>query len=241
MDKSINELLELISKDERVIPAHDECMRMGTHLNVSGFSEQQKGYFVAALSSRENKKPVIITSDYGRARTFAGFLNPFIDGEVVILKPSELSLVSAVASSRDMESARSGPISKILRNDFGAAIICSGALMNLMIPHKTYEGRIIKLRLGLSVEPEQLVKKLANIGYERVAQVSAAGEFSSRGDIIDVFPPDMDNPIRLSFFDDEIDQIKTFDTDNQRSLDSLKKATICPAEEITIDPNLRGN
>lgn len=241
MDKTVAELLELINKDERVIPAHDECMRMGTHLNVSGFSEQQKGFFVAALSAKDNKKPVIITSDYSRARSFAGFISPFVDGEVVILKPSELSLVSAVASSRDTESERTGPISKILRSDFGAAIICAGALMNLMIPHKTYEGRLIKLRLGLNIEPEALIKKLVDVGYERVGQVTAAGEFSSRGDIIDVFPPDMENPLRISFFDDEIDQIKTFDTDNQRSLDSLKKAVVCPAEEITIDSNLRGH
>ena len=241
MDKSINELLELISKDERVIPAHDECMRMGAHLNVAGLAEQQKGYFVAALANRDKKKPVIITSDYGRARTFANHIKPFVDGEVVILKPSELSLVSAVASSRDTEAERTGPISKILKCDFGAAIICAGALMNLMIPHKTYEGRILKLKLGNQMEPEKVIKKLSEAGYERVSQVTARGEFSSRGDIIDVFSPDMESPLRISFFDDEIDQLKTFDTDSQRSLDSLKSAVIYPAQEITIDPNLRGS
>ncbi|MCQ2532038.1 MAG: transcription-repair coupling factor [Saccharofermentans sp.] len=240
MNKSIVELLELIDKDKRVIPAHDECVRMGTHLNVSGLSEGQKGFFIAALSHKDKKKPVVITSDYGRARTLATFLNPFVEGEVVVVKPSELSLVSAVASSRDTETERTGPIYKLLKGNFGAAIICAGALTNLMIPHKTYEGRIIKLKLGLNIEPEQMIKKLFESGYERVAQVTAKGEYSSRGDIVDVFPPDMDTPLRISFFDDEIDQIKTFDTDNQRSLDSLKSAAICPAQEITLDPNLRG-
>lgn len=239
MNEQVTKLLDLINSDTKTIETFDECMRQGAHFNVSGLCEQQKGYLAAALSHKYARKPVIIVSDFARARVLSRSIAPFVDGEVVILKPSELSLVTAIASSREAESERAGVIYKILSGNFGAAIICGGALLNLMIPHKTYEGRVIKLRLGLRIELSSLLSKLTAAGYERVASVSAQGEFSSRGDIVDVFPPDSETPLRISFFDDEIDQLKTFDINTQRSVDSLKKAAICPAEELTIDKNLR--
>ncbi len=234
MEKDLKEILELINRDERLISSYQAATQTVTHLNVSGLCEQQKGYIISALSSKFDKKPVIIVSDFSRARMLSEGLTPFIDGEVVILQPSELSLVTAVASSRDTETSRVGVISKIVNRDFGAAIICAGALLTKMPSSKSFAGRMIKLKLGTVIEPESLIKKLVASGYERVGTVSAAGEFAARGDVIDVFSPDKTEPVRISFFDDEIDQIKTFDPDSQRSTDSLKQVTICPSSEVII-------
>ncbi|SEW35848.1 transcription-repair coupling factor [Ruminococcaceae bacterium KH2T8] len=241
MDKEISSILKLIENDEALIASSDRCVREARHLNVSGLCEQQKGYLIAALANKHSKKPVVISSDTVRAKALAGSMKPFIDGEILIVEPSEMSIVTAVASSRDGESERVGSISRLMRNDYAAAIICAGALASKMQSKKEFEKDMISLKLGDRKDPTDLIDELVAIGYERVASVSCAGEFAARGDVIDVFSPDSRMPTRLSFFDDEIDQIKSFDTDDQRSTESFTKVTFCRAREIVFDAKKRGS
>lgn len=235
----INEILDLIEKDEGLVKAREDSLSGGLPLNITDLCEQQKGYLISALCRREKKKPVIIVPDYAVARELATSLSAFIEDETVILKPSEMSLVTAVASSREPEIERAGAIERILSCDFGAAIICSGALVNRLMPKKQFCSFAIKIKLGQEQDPTEMITELANMGYERTGTVSARGEFSARGDVIDIFTPDLPLPVRLSFFDDEIDQIKTFDPDTQRSVEPLKETTIYPASELVIDSSKR--
>ena len=240
MDNDIKSLLELIKNDEALIASSDRCVREARHLNVSGLCEQQKGYLVAALSYKNSKKPVVVSSDTVRAKALAESMKPFVEGDILIVEPSEMSIVSAVASSRDGESERVGTISRLIRGDYSAAIICAGALASKMQSKKEFEKTLISLKLGDRQDPVELTERLVDIGYERVSSVSVPGEFAARGDVVDVFSPDTHMPIRLSFFDDEIDQIKSFDPDNQRSTDSFNKITICRAREVILDKKARG-
>ena len=77
---------------------------------------------------------------------------------------------------------------------------------------------------------EELSEKFIDIGYERVPMVYAKGQFSVRGEIIDVFSPFMDVPARIEFFDIEVESIRIFDPDTQRSLEKLDEIVIYPAE-----------
>ena len=121
MNRRINEILDLISRDSELVDLCAQAQRQARHLNVAGLCEQEKGYFTVALSKVIKKKPVIIVADPVRAREMASLLNVFVDDEVVVVQPSEMALVSAYASSRDSEIDRVGSLSKILSNDFGAA------------------------------------------------------------------------------------------------------------------------
>ena len=235
MDKKITDLLELVARDGTLIESVDEASRLNRHLNVTGICEQEKGYLAAALAHRGANRPFIITSDPVRARQLALSLAPFVNGDVVTLMPSELSLVSAVASSRDTYAERAGVIARIYSGEVGAAIVCAGALLNKLPPVSSYSRKVVKIRLGDQLDPADLAEKLVDMGYERTSLAEAAGEFSWRGEIIDVFTPDRSDPLRIAFFDDEVDQIKTFDKDSQRSIAQLKKANIVPAFEFVID------
>lgn len=240
MDNDIKSLLELIKNDEALMASSDRCVREARHLNVSGLCEQQKGYIIAALSYKYSKKPVVLASDTVRAKALAESLKPFTDGDILIVEPSEMSIVTAVASSRDGESERVGTVSRLLRGDYSAAIITAGALAVKMQPKKEFEKSLITLKLGDRQDPVELTSILTDIGYERVSSVSVPGEFAARGDVVDVFSPDFNMPVRFSFFDDEIDQIKSFDPDNQRSTDSFNKITLCRAREVILDKKARG-
>lgn len=240
MESGLKEILELINLDRRLLSLFDEAARRVGPVNITGVCEQQKGYLIAALSYKYDKKPVIIEPDVTRAKSMIGALAPFTGNDIPVLKPAELSLVSAVAASHEQEYERAGVTSRLLRGEFDAAIICASALLNKMPKAEVFKRKSIKLELGKTYEPSDLAAHLSERGYERVGLVSAVGEFSARGDVVDVFPPDMALPIRIGFFDDEIDQIKTFNLDNQRSVDSMKRVTICPALEYTFSVEERG-
>lgn len=239
MAKEIKELLEKISLDKTLMSAMEQAVLKGGPVNITGLCEQQKGYIISALAYKYDKKPVVIVSDITRAKALIGGMAPFTGTDVPVLKPAELSLVSAVASSHENESERTGVIAKIVNCDLDAAVICAPALLNKMPPADEFKKKFIKLTLGKAYDPVKLISDLSLSGYERVGMVSGQGEFSARGDVIDVFPPDMDQPVRISFFDDEIDQLKTFNPDDQRSIEGLKKVVICPAFLYTFTEEQR--
>ena len=78
------------------------------------------------------------------------------------------------------------------------------------------------------------------MGYERMAQVDGMGQFSIRGGIIDIFPLTEEVPLRIELWDDEVDSIRTFDTESQRSVEQLDFVTIYPAAEVVLDKNRLG-
>ena len=235
MDETIKKILSLIEKDVELMKAFDK----GGFLNLSGLCDEQKGYIAAALALRVGKKPVIVVPDIARARVMKGGLEAFVSGDVLILAPSELNLVNAMASSRESEMERVGVLSRVVGGDYGALLICASTLINKLPSVAEFKKRISLIKLGDKVDPSELAAQLSSLGYKRTAGVEARGEFAARGDILDVFPTDRSDPVRISFFDDEIDRITLFDKEDQRSKDSLKEVSLPPASEIVIADNRR--
>ena len=240
MEKGIPELLSSIENDKELVRILEERERLLRPVNLTGLCEQQKGFLIAALAHKYDRIPVVIESDVTRAKELISGLTAFTGGDIPVLKPSELSLISAVASSHEQESERAGVLSKIAGKKVDAAVILAPALLNKFPPVRKFTRKFIKVGLGASLDPVKLAGDLSDMGYERVGMVSAPGEFASRGDVLDIFPPDMETPLRISFFDDEIDQLKTFNPDDQRSIEGLKKAVICPAYIHSFTSGERG-
>ncbi|SCW53496.1 transcription-repair coupling factor [Ruminococcaceae bacterium YRB3002] len=241
MNDLIRELLKRIADDAGLVEAYDKVYGPpgGTgsdtlHLNLHGMCEEQKGFILCALAARDNRKPVLIVPDVARARTARSSIAPFVNGDVVVLAPSDLTLISAVASSRDDEIDRVAALTRIASGDYGAAVIAAGALINRMTPLKDMSDSFISLKLGTVIDPSDLTQQLMENGYERVRTIAARGEFSWRGDVVDIYPPEADMPVRISFFDDEVDQIKKVDIDTQRSVDSIEETVVGPATEFII-------
>ena len=227
----MHDLLRRITEDVSLIEAVDKDP---LHLNLHGMCEEMKGFIACSVADHIGRKPVIIVPDIIRERRMAESIRPFVDGDVVVLPPSMLNLVSAVASSKDEELERTAALSRIASGDYGAALIAGPSLINKVPKLSDMSDGFIGLKLGDVVGPEKLSVMLTEMGYESCQMTSEKGEFSWRGDIVDVFPPDRDVPIRISFFDDEVDQIKTFDADSQRSLEEMRETVICPASEFVI-------
>ena len=235
MDKSLIELLDKITSDKELVLNFSSGLKTGKHLNITGLCNEQKVYVAMALSRLAGRKAVFIEPDSARARSTAAYCAAFTDAPVTLLMPSELSLVSAEASSRELELTRSAALSELVRGSYGAAVITSGALLNKLEPKNIFTKRIIKLKVGAEMERDELVAALTLNGYENVPQVMEKGEFSVRGDIVDIYSPSYTEPVRISFFDTEIDQIKTFDRETQRSTGQLEETEAVPASILTVN------
>ena len=228
MDQRITELLGLIKSDKTVTDGLDQSQKTGRHLNISGACAEQKAFLISALASYKSKRPVVIVSDAARARMMSRALSAFTDGSIAVLLPAELSLLTAEASSRELELTRCAALSELVTGRFGAAVITAGALMSKLPDPAGFASRILELEVGMTSDPDDMIVKLTEMGYEKVPQVMQRGEFARRGDIIDIFPADMTEPVRISFFDDEIDQLKNFDLETQRSTGMLQDVRIIP-------------
>ncbi|MBQ2605243.1 MAG: hypothetical protein II585_00105, partial [Clostridiales bacterium] len=239
MDKSLIELLAKIGSDKELVSDFSSSLKTGKHLNITGLCNEQKVYVAMALSRLCGRKAVFIEPDAARARSTASYCAAFTDGPVTLLTPSELSLVSAEASSRELELTRSAALSELVRGAYGAAVITSGALLNKLEPKDVFAKRIIKLKVGAEMERDELVAALTLNGYENVPQVMEKGEFSVRGDIVDIYSPSYTEPVRISFFDTEIDQIKTFDRETQRSTGQLEETEAVPASTYAFPEDKR--
>src|SRR5690625_2464142 len=104
-----------------------------------------------------------------------------------------------------------------------------------MLPPETYWQKYqLSCIDGESIPIETYISSLVHMGYERVDMVTAPAEFSVRGGIIDIYPVTEQHPIRIELFDDEIDSIRYFDADTQRSLDRLTEISVGPAKELLL-------
>ena len=99
-----------------------------------------------------------------------------------------------------------------------------------------FRASVVRLRPGDRIQPRDLMDRLVRMGYERVDMVEGKGQCAIRGAIVDVYPPNLNDCLRIEFFDDEVDSLRSIDPMSQRSRDNLQSAMICPASEVLVAP-----
>jgi transcription-repair coupling factor (superfamily II helicase) len=118
----------------------------------------------------------------------------------------------------------------------GCLIVAADTLMQRLPPRNYVQGRAFELRKGQALALEPFRARLIEAGYASVSQVVSPGEFAVRGSLLDVFPMGAADPLRIDLFDEEIEAIRRFDPETQRSLDALDEVRLLPAREVPLDP-----
>ncbi|MBY6878817.1 transcription-repair coupling factor, partial [Clostridium botulinum] len=155
--------------------------------------------------------------------------------EVYYLPTKEVVFYNIYAISGDLRWERLKVINEILSPKKKIIVTCIESLESAYIPKELYTKYTFKLSVGDIIEIKLLEEKLIKSGYERVDIVENKGEFSVRGGIIDIYPPISSEPYRLEFFDDEIDSIRNFNVNSQRSIEKANNINIFPAKEIILE------
>jgi transcription-repair coupling factor (superfamily II helicase) len=136
----------------------------------------------------------------------------------------------------DIISERLRTLFELPRAQHGCLIVTADTLMQRLLPRTYVQGRAFELTVGDALAIEPFRQRLTEAGYASVSQVVSPGEFAVRGSLLDVYPMGTTAPLRIDLFDAEIEAIRTFDPESQRSLDSLENIRLLPAREVPLDP-----
>lgn len=204
---------------------------------VMGLSASRKALVIATAFQYHQGKMVIVTSTQNEAEQLISDLSALLDEKYIYsFFADDVAAAEFIFSSLDRTLSRLESLN-FLQNETSTGILVTSIIgTKILLPNpKAYHRAQIKLSIGVDKEIDNLVKNLSQMGYERVNQVLSPGEYSRRGDILDIYEVTENYPFRIEFFGDEIDGIRTFDSESQKSLDSLEDVTISPATDIILE------
>ncbi|MXQ49394.1 transcription-repair coupling factor [Streptococcus pneumoniae] len=204
---------------------------------VMGLSASSKALAIATAFQYHQGKMVIVTSTQNEAEQLISDLSALLDEKYIYsFFADDVAAAEFIFSSLDRTLSRLESLN-FLQNETSTGILVTSIIgTKILLPNpKAYHRAQIKLSIGVDKEIDNLVKNLSQMGYERVNQVLSPGEYSRRGDILDIYEVTENYPFRIEFFGDEIDGIRTFDSESQKSLDSLEDITISPATDIILE------
>ncbi len=217
--------------------------------SYTGISGSRTAYLISSLTDGENnrqndaavknKKVLIVVSTGRDAERLARDLSFCASDAAITVIPEEDDIqILYEARNRESQVSRIKGIHTLLsvpddRRQFVIAPV-SAAVKRIAAPERYLEG-VTDIELGDVMEPAELREKLVASGYTPAAVTESPGEFTARGGILDVFPPALLHPVRIEFFGDEIDSIRYFDPDTQRSLENATEIVIGPSAEFIPD------
>jgi transcription-repair coupling factor (superfamily II helicase) len=137
----------------------------------------------------------------------------------------------------DITSARLSSLAALPRATSGIWVVAVDTLLQRLPPRSYIEAHSLKVHVGEALNIEALRAQLTAAGYAGVTQVVAHGEFAVRGSLLDVFPMGSDSPFRIDMLDRDVDSIRRFDPDSQRSGEKLSRIELLPARETPLDPD----
>jgi transcription-repair coupling factor (superfamily II helicase) len=137
----------------------------------------------------------------------------------------------------DITSARLATLAELPRATKGVWLVAVDTLLQRLAPRSFVEAHSLKVHVGETLDLDALRARLTLAGYAAVTQVVAHGEFAARGSLLDVFPMGSDNPYRIDMLDRDVESIRHFDPDTQRSGDKLERIQLLPARETPLNPD----
>lgn len=210
-------------------------------VNITGISEGRVAPVAAYIADKEIGPTLVVTSSGIKAKRLGEDLSFFSRKKVYNL-PERGEVFLRYEAKNHFELLEMLKIIKAIVTGEDCFIISPiSAVMKKLPPAEEFKKNAISIKLEDEIDLEWLKKSLTTMGYERVNMVDAKGQFSIRGSIIDVFTPDAEEPYRVELFDVEVDSIRSFNLDTQRTSKNLKKIDIYPSELILNDEEVFSN
>lgn len=217
---------------------NDEAVRALSHRQkgLSALTTNTEALVMAASFKQRPRNMVIVKNNLYTAQQLYRKLKPLLEDKVLLFAMEESLRVEAFASSPAMYAGQIETLAGLCLDSSPKLIVTHPVGLIKYIPKpETFKNRILKLKTGQIIKMEQLKEMLIKAGYKHAGRVDQPLTFSMRGDVVDVFSIQADYPIRIEFFDDEIDSIRYFDMSSQRTIRKLEKAVVVPASILIYD------
>ena len=213
----------------------EEALRRGQGpLQVTGALDSQKVHLMYHLGKERGYNwKLVVTYDDSRAKEIYEDFRSFTR-DVWLYPAKDLLFYSADIHGNLLTRQRIQVLRQLMESRGGVVVTTMDGLMDHLLPLQSLKTYEITVENGQVIDLEAWGRRLTLMGYERVAQVDGMGQYSIRGGIIDVFPLTEDVPVRIELWDDEVDSIRTFDLESQRSVEQLERAVIYPATETVL-------
>lgn len=230
-------LLDLFSENDQIKKWHQNLTDKKRQLML-GLSTSTKAVAIAS-SLRQEDKIVLLTSTYGEAEGIVSDLISILGEELVYpFLVDDSPMVEFLMSSQEKIISRVEALRFLTNSSKKGILVCNIAASRLILPSpNAFKDSIVKITVGEKYDQHALTYQLKEIGYRKVTQVQTQGEFSIRGDILDIFEISQLEPCRIEFFGDEIDGIRSFEVETQLSKENKTELTIFPASDILLREN----
>ena len=192
-----------------------------------------------AEATRSDQRLYVVVADDARELERLSSELQFFAGErlsLLTLPDWEVLPYDLFSPHPDITSQRLRTLFELPRVRHGCLVVAADVLMQRLPPRTYVQGRAFELAVGEELAIEPFRQRLIEAGYVSVGQVASPGEYAVRGSLLDVYPMGTAAPLRIDLFDAQIEAIRRFDPDTQRSLDSLDRIRLLPAREIPLDP-----
>ncbi|MCI9161760.1 MAG: transcription-repair coupling factor [Lachnospiraceae bacterium] len=228
-----NPLAELIEYEE----LNQQLERQKGPVQVSGCMDSQKVHLMQEVLPEAAWK-LVVTYDDSRAREIYEDFGCFRQ-DVWLYPAKDLLFYSADIHGNLMARQRLQVLCHLMEDASGVVVTTLDGLMDRLLPLKQLENQVAVVKVGQELDLDGWKERLAQMGYERTGQVDGMGQFSVRGGILDIFPLTMEQPVRIELWDTDVDSIRIFDLESQRSIEQLEEVSIYPASEIVLTKEQR--
>ncbi|MCR5482288.1 MAG: transcription-repair coupling factor [Clostridia bacterium] len=207
-------------------------------VGISGISESRVAPVAANIDAKGEGQSLIVVSSEIRAKRLALDLSFFVEKNIYILPSESETLIRYEAKNHDSVLQRM-KVLKALRSGEDCIVIAPAeSAVKRLAPGRIFDENAIFFATGDEVDPGDIKNRLSRMGYERQAMIDGPGQFSVRGGIIDVFTPDAEYPYRIELFDTEIDSVRIFNPESQRSIENLRSVRIYPCVQLVREKEM---
>ncbi len=222
-DKHINALLEQIEKNTA-----DQQL-------ITGLTGGARPAFIQSIFKETNRPIYILSPNLLQAQKLADDLASLVGEESVFYYPAdEFIAADMTIASPELRAQRIATLDQLAKGAPGIYIVPVAGMRKYMTPPAQWKESFLQTAIGEEIEMDEWLLKLVAMGYTRSGMVTSPGEFAARGGILDIYPLYAEAPIRIELFDTEVDSIRSFDADTQRSIEKMDTARILPAMEILL-------
>ena len=198
---------------------------------VSGLSGVHRAQLISAVREKTQRPLLIVCADENEANRMALDLTALLGEEASLLFAREWQLRDRVAASHGWEQQRIGSLCRLAAGEAPVLVATVDGLMQRTLPPDALHSAVTQITPGARFDLNVLSKKLVESGYTRAETVEGVGQFALRGGILDIYSP-LSAPVRVEFFDDEVDAMGEFDLATQRRTQNVKTLTVLPAAEV---------
>ena len=219
---------------ERIL--HNICQENNKRIRIAGISGTALSYLYSNILSELKKPNLIILPTKKAAKQLHKELDFFIHGKQIYeFFPYDISPLSGLNPHKDIIARRISSLYALLNHDNPVIITSFEAILFNTIPKEVFIRCMEFFEPGEEIERDLLIRKLEETGYLRVSLVEEIGDYAVRGNVIDIFCPLYQNPVRLEFWGDTLESIRQFDPFSQRSISPMKEMIFTPCSEVILD------